>query len=167
MAKKISVNYTDTAISGATPMTLSLPTLNYAVDYRVRGDEPNEAIITNLTSPIDAPERIRWAHNDIKDVYKNTGIDPTLYYASRRGTQILCQLTDVLTVTDDSSPDYLAELPVSAHLVIKVPNNDLITEDVVMTLIKRMLAGLYETTGTTTTSRLRSLLRGSLLPPAL
>lgn len=167
MAKSLKFNYVDSAISGATAVTLSLPTLNYAEDFRVREDEPSEAIITNLTCPIDAPERIRWAHSDIKDVYKNTGIDPTLYYSSRRGTQILCQLTDVLTVTDSSSPDYLAELPVSAHMVIKVPNNELISEEIVLSLIRRLVASLYETTGTTTKSRLRSILRGSLLPTAL
>lgn len=167
MAKKISVNYTDTAISGATKVSWTLPTLNFASDFRVREDEPSEAIVTNLTSPIDAPERIRWAHSEVKDVYKGAGIDPTLYYPSRRGTQILCQLTDVLTVTDDASPDYQAALPVSAHLVVKVPNNELITEEIVLSLLQRLVAGLYETTGSTTSPRLRGILRGSLLPAAL
>lgn len=167
MAKELSVNYTDTPITGVTAVEITLPTLNYAKDFRVKQDEPKEGIITNLTSPIDAPERIRWAHSDIGDVYRNTGIDPTLYYASRKGTQILCQLTDVYKVTDSSAADYLAMLPVSAHLVLKVPNNDLISENVAITMLGRLLATLYETSGTTTSSRLRSLLRGSLIPSSL
>lgn len=167
MAKQLSVNYTDTAISGATAVQLTLPTLNYNADFRVREDEPNEAIITNLTSPIDQPERFRTAHSDVADVYRNTGIDPTMYYASRRGTQILAQLTDVYKVTDSADASYEALLPVSAHLVLKVPNNDLITDTLAITVLERLLACLYETTGTETSTRIAALLRGALLPSSL
>lgn len=167
MAKQLSVNYTDTATSTGAAVKLTLPQLNYGVDFRVTRDDAEEAVVTNLTSPIDQPERFRWAHNNIADVYKNTGIDPTLYYPSRRGTQVLCQLTDVYKVTDTADAAYLALLPVSCHLVIKVPNNDLISPEVAETLIGRMLAGLYETTATNQYTRLRSLLRGALLPASL
>lgn len=166
MAKTLNMNFKDTTVTGGTAVTLELPQLNYAADFRVTRDDAEEAIITNITSPIDMPERFRFAHNNLTDVYKNTGIDPTLYYASRRGTQVLCQLTDTYSVTDSTSPDYLALLPVSAHVVIKVPNNDLITVEQVEGLVTRMLAGLYETTSSRDT-RLRSLLRGALLPSSL
>lgn len=166
MAKVLSVNYTDTAVTGGTEVKLTLPQLNYGADFRVTKDEPNEAIITNLTSPIDQPERFRFAHSNVVDVYRNTGIDPTLYYPSRKGTQVLCQLTDVYKVTDTVDAAYLALLPVEAHLVIKIPNNDLMSPDVVQALFSRMLAGLYETT-TNDDIRLRSMLRGALLPSSL
>lgn len=166
MSKTIHTNYTDTTVTGGTAVSLTLPQLNYAADFRVTKDEPSEAIVTNLTSPIDQPERIRWAHNNVADVYKNTGIDPTLYYASRRGTQFLCQLTDVYSVTDSADASYLAMLPVEAHLVLKVPNNDLISPEIAEGIVTRMLAGLYETTAGQYT-RLRSLLRGALLPADL
>lgn len=166
MAKTLSVNYTDTAVTGGTAIKLSLPQLNWGADFRVTRDDAGEAKVTNLTSPLDQPESFRFAHSTVQDVYKNTGIDPTLYYASRRGTQILCQLTDVYSVTDSSSPDYLALLPVEAHLVVKVPNNDLLTPERVEALITRMLAGLYETDQNQYT-RLSGLLRGALLPSTL
>lgn len=166
MAKTLNMNFNDTTVTGGTAVTLTLPQLNYGADFRVTKDDAGEAIITNITSPIDMPERFRFAHNAVPDVYKNTGIDPTMYYASRRGTQVLCQLTDVLSVTDTSAPDYLALLPVEAHIVIRVPNNDLISAEQVEATISRMLAGLYETT-TGQQTRLRSLLRGALLPSSL
>lgn len=166
MAKTLSVNYTDTAVTGGTAVELNLPQLNYKTDFRVTKDEPSEAIITNLTSPIDQPERFRWAHNNVVDVYRNSGIDPTLYYATRKGTQILCQLTDVYQVTDSADASYMALLPVEAHVVIKVPNNDLITPEKVEGLVTRMLAGLYETTAGQYT-RLQAMLRGALLPADL
>lgn len=166
MAKTLSVNYTDTPVTGSTAVSYSLPQLNFGADFRVVKDEADEAIITNLSSPIDQPERFRFAHNIVNDVYKNSGIDPTLYYASRKGTQVLCQLTDVYSVTDSEDSSYLALLPVECHLVIKVPNNDLITPAVAEALTERMLAGLYETTAGQYT-RLKSMLRGALLPAAL
>lgn len=167
MAKSLSVNYTDSAISGASQVTLKLPTLNYGSDFRVKQDEPNEAIVTNLTSPIGQPERLRWAHSDVADVYRGSGIDPTMYYASRRGTQILVQLTDVFKVTDTEDASYEAHLPISCHLVVKVPNNDLVTDEVVLAEIQRLLGALFETTGTTPENRLKSILRGALLPAQL
>lgn len=166
MAKVLNLNYKDTAVTGGTVVELTLPQLNYGSDFRVVKDTAGEAIISNITSPIDQPERLRFAHNNVADVYRNTGIDPTHYYASRRGTQILCQLTDVYSVTDSAAPDYLALLPVEAHLVLKVPNNDLISVEQIEALITRMLGGLYETTASQTT-RLNAMLRGALLPPAL
>lgn len=167
MSKVLKYNYEDSAIAGTTSVSLTLPTLNFAQDFRVKQDDSKEAIITNLTSPIDQPERIRWAHSDVSDVYKGAGIDPTLYYQSRKGTQVLVQLTDILSVEDDDVPEYKAVLPLSVHMVIKVPNNDLITEDVIMQEISRLVAALYETTGTETVPRLRGILRGALLPTAL
>lgn len=168
MAKSLSVNYTDTAIAGATAPQITVPVLNYSTDFRVRQDEPNESIIANLTSPISQPERIRIAQQDVADVYRNTGIDPTMYYQSRRGTQVLLQLTDVFKVSDGTDASYEALLPISVHMVIKVPNNDLITSDICMNEVARLLGALYETNASGTTSnRLSSMLRGALLPASL
>lgn len=167
MAKVLNVNYTDSTPTGATTVELTVPSLNYGVDFRVMRDEPREAIITNITSPLDQPERIRWAHQDVSDIYRNSGIDPTLYYGTRKGTQVLFQLTDIFSVTDASDPQYLALLPIEAHLVLKVPNNDLLSEDVLMTEISRLLGSLYETSATGTKPRLRAVLRGALMPTDL
>lgn len=165
MAKELSVNYTDTAMSGS-EVKLTLPQLNYGSDFRVVRDTAGEAIITNITSPLDQPERFRFAANAVADVYRNSGIDPTLYYPTRKGTQVLCQLTDIYRVTDTTSADYLALLPVEAHVVIRVPNNDLISPQVVEQLVTRMLGGLYETEASQYT-RLQAMLRGALLPSSL
>lgn len=167
MARTLGLNYTDSSPTGATKVTIDIPSLNYGSDFRVMRDEPSEAVITNITSPLDQPERLRWAHQDVSDVYRNSGIDPTLYYATRKGTQVLVQLTDVFSVTDSADPTYLALLPISAHLVLRVPNNDLLSEDVLMTEVSRLIGGLYETSTGGTEPRLRGILRGALMPAAL
>lgn len=163
MAKSIEYNRTDTPISGVTSLTIPVGLVNYGADFRVKSNEPGEVVITNLTSPTDRPEKFRFAMSDIKDIYRNTGIDPSLYAPSKRGISILGQLTDVWTVVDSADPSYDVALPMEAHIVMKVPANDYITADMVLAFLGRTVDSLLET-GVNNSNRLKALLRGSLLP---
>lgn len=166
MGKVVNVGYTDTPISGVTSLDLPRGLLNFAADWRVKTDTPGEVVISNLTSPVDRPERIRVSQADVSNVYTGTDIDPSVYAPSRRGTSVLCQLTETFSVTDTTDADYRVDLPVSVHLVIKVPNSEFLTTDMVQASIGRLVSGLYDT-GSETTTRLAAILRGSLKPSDL
>lgn len=166
MAKSVVKNYTDTPISGVTSLTLPISVVNFGKDFRVKSDEPGEAILTNLTSPIDRPEKFRFAMSDIKDIYKNSGIDANLYSPSRRGVSVLVQLTDTYTVSDSTDTNYDVALPMEAHLVIKVPSNELISSQMIQDFVGRLTNGLFES-GAVNTNRIKSLFRGSLIPTDL
>lgn len=166
MAKSVVKNYTDTPISGVTSLTLPMSVVNFGKDFRVKSDEPGEAILTNLTSPIDRPEKFRFAMSDIKDIYKNSGIDANLYSPSRRGVSVLVQLTDTYTVSDSTDTKYDVALPMEAHLVIKVPSNELISSQMIQDFVGRLTNGLFES-GAVNTNRIKSLFRGSLIPTDL
>lgn len=163
MAKTLSVNYTDTAIPGVSSLSLNRGLVNYAADFKVKSDEPGEVILTNLTSPVVYPEKIRISVSDVSNVYTGSSIEPSLFSPTKRGTSLLVQLTEVWKVSDTVDPNLEIALPVSAHLVIKVPNHELVTPAAVETLLGRLVSGLYET-GSQTTTRLTALLRGSLKP---
>lgn len=163
MSKVLTYGYTDTPVSGVSNLSLPRPVVNFGVDYRVREDEPDQAIVTNLTAPQGKPEKFRWAYSEVQDVYRGTDIEPALRTQTKKGVQILCQLTETWNVTDSADATYNVALPVSAHIVLKIPNSDVITVDNVQYLIGRLISGLYET-GSDNTSRLQSMLRGSLLP---
>lgn len=163
MAKTVSVGYTDTQ---TTPKTLSRPDLSFTTDFRVKTNEPSEATLVNLTSPIDRQETIRFGFREIKDVYKNTSIDPSVAAPSKKGVQLLAQVSDIFSITDASVPTYRVDLPVSAHIVVTVPQCEYITADMVATLVSRALASLYDT-GATTSTRLSQVMRGSLVPTGL
>lgn len=166
MAKAVSVNYTDTAISGVIERALARGLINYGADWRVKSEQPEEVILTNLTSPTSYPERIRIGASEVADVYKGSGVEPGLYSPTRRGTSILCQLTEVWKVTDTVDSTYEVALPVTGHIVLKVPNNEQITPAMINTFLGRLVSGLFET-GSETTTRLASILRGSLTPADL
>lgn len=167
MAKVISAGYTDTPIEGVSTLSLSRAILNFEEDFRVKSDQPGkEVVLTNITSPIDRPEKIRIAYSDIANVYSGTGVDASVSAPTKRGVSVLCQLTDIISVTDDADPDYRIDLPVSYHLVIKVPASEFLTAADIQTGLGRLLSSVYDS-GVSTTSRLDAILRGSLVPHTL
>jgi len=167
MAKVKSNGYLDTPIDGVTTLTFPRAILNFSKDFRVKSDQAGkEVVLTNITSPIDRPERIRIAYTDIANVYSGTGIETSLLAPTKRGVSLLVQVTDVISVTDTTAPDYRIDLPVSYHLVIKVPASEHITAADVQAGLGRLLSGLFDS-GVSTTSRLESILRGSLVPSEL
>ena len=170
MSKVLSVNYTDTPIPNVEELVLERGRVNYAADFRVTRDTPStggaEVKITNLTSPIPFPEDFRFSVSNVNNIYAGTAIDPSFWGPTRSGVSILCQLTESWSVTDTEDPTYLVGLPVSAHLVIKVPRSEQVTPALVEGLVGRLVSGLYET-GDEGTNRLSSMLRGSLKPSDL
>jgi hypothetical protein len=167
VAKTISVGYTDTPISGVSSLTFPRGILNFTKDFRIKSNNAGkEIVLTNITSPIDRPENIRIAFTDIANIYAGTGVDPSILAPTKRGVSILAQHTDVLSVTDTVDADYRVDLPISAHIVIKVPSSEHVSAAVVQTLVGRLLSSLFDE-GVATTSRLESILRGSLAPTGL
>jgi hypothetical protein len=164
MTKVINRGYTDTPVSGVSSLTFPRAILNYGKDFRVKSNNSGkEVILTNITSPTDRPENIRIGYADIANIYNGTGVEPSVSAPTKKGVSVLAQVTDVISVTDDANSDFRIDLPVSAHLVIKVPSSEYITSAEVQTLLGRLLSSLYDT-GVSTTSRLDAILRGSLVP---
>jgi hypothetical protein len=166
MTKVVKPGYTDTAISGVSSLTFPRGLVNIGKDFRVKSNTGKEVILTNLTSPIDRPENIRLAYTDITNIYNGTGIESSLSAPSKKGVSVLAQVTDVLSVTDSTDADYRIDLPMSAHLVLKVPASEFVNSAQVQELIGRLLSSLFDT-GSTGTDRLEAILRGSLIPSEL
>lgn len=168
MAKVINKGYTDTPITGVSSLTFPRAILNFNKDFRVKTSANNgsEVVLTNLTCPVDRPEKIRLAYTEIANVYSGTGIEPSVLAPTKKGVSLLAQVTDVLSVTDDADADYRVDLPISAHLVIKVPQSQHVNAAVVQEVIGRLLSSLFDS-GVSTTSRLEAILRGSLIPTEL
>lgn len=166
MSKVVNVGYVDTPIQGVTSLKLDRGLLNFKADWRIKSDTPGEMVLANLSSPVDRPERLRIAQSDVANIYQGTDIDPSVYAPSRRGTSILCQLTETFSVTDTVDADYRVDLPVSVHLVIKVPNNENLSAAMIQTTVGRLVSGIYDT-GSEATTRIAAILRGSLKPSDL
>lgn len=160
MAKTLNKGFTDSVTS---TKNVAIPSLSWATDFKTKTDDPNEVIITNVTCPLDRPETVRFGYTEINDVYKNTSIDSSVYAPTKRGIQLLAQINDVYSVTDTVDATYRVDLPVQAHIVIKVPANENITADVVNALIARSVSTFYATS-TVTSEKIAAMIRGSLRP---
>lgn len=167
MAKTVDLGVTDTPISGVSSLTFDRGLLNFKEDFRIKSNQNGkEVMLSNITSPIDRGESIRLAYNDINNIYSGTSIDPSVYSPTKRGISVLTQITNTLSVRDSSDPNFRVDLPISAHLVVKVPSSEFINAQQVEVLIGRLLSSLFDT-GSTSESRLEAILRGSLLPTEL
>lgn len=163
MSIVISTGTSDTAISGVTAPAVTLPVLNFGVDFRVKAETSKETILSNTTSPLDQPESIRFGFSEIANIYANSGLNSDQIPGTVKGVNILAQITDTIKVTDTANAAFGQYLPVSAHIVIKAPQSGYITPAVVQTLINRLYASLYENGS----SNLAPLLKGVLTPRAL
>lgn len=167
MAKVVSLGHTDTPISGVTTLTFPRAILNYEKDFRIKSnDAGKEVVLTNLTSPLDRPEKIRIAYTEIANIYSGSGVDPAVMAPSKKGVSLLVQLTNVMSVTDDTDPSYRIDQPFSLHLVLKFPSSEYLTGAVVQEQVGRLLSSCFDS-GSLSTDRLEALLRGSLIPSDL
>lgn len=163
MAKILNKGYD---VTNETSLVTAAVGLDFATDFRVKEETPKEVKLVNITSPLDRPEVLRFAYSEVADVYKNTSIDKTVYAPTTKGVQILAQVMDTFSLTDDTDASYRVDLPVSAHLVIKVPANENISIADIQGIVNRLNGCLFEGK-TTATARLDAILRGSLTPSAL
>lgn len=167
MSKSLSLGYTDTAFGSPLGATFVFPRryINLTADWAVKSNTPGEAIMTNITSPADRIEKIRIGFSEVADIYKGSGIDPAYYAPSRKGVSVVSQITEVGRITESTDASFV-DVPLSAHLVIKAPSNELITVAVVQTLLSGLISTLFPENSIATT-RLNAMLRGVTVPPEL
>lgn len=162
MSYTVNTNTLDQPISGV-EMKLPIPAVNFDANFRMTKNDPRELIVTNLTSPLGLAEKFRWSFSDVANVYSGTDISPALRSQLSQGVSVLCQLTENWTVTSSEDPSYEVVLPVSAHVVLKLPVNNAISGDNILTLVERLISGIMPK-GEIGSERLAALVRGSLSP---
>lgn len=162
MAKQIDKGYTNTPVDSPVTLTYTRDQINYDADFRIQKDTGAELWLTNITSPIDRPEKMRVARKEISNVYQGTDITSNFQAPSKKGVNLHVQLHQTMKVTDTENPEFEVHVPISTSITIKTPAS-FIDADHVNDSVKRLLSGLFETNDVST-SRLNALLRGSLAP---
>lgn len=110
--------------------------------YVVSKDEPGEAILTNVAGALDQPNSIRFGVSAISDIFRNTPLSPAPGQ-SVAGVSMLAQVNEVWKL--DDAADSLSPLyvPASAHLVVKVASDALVTPTVVANLMLRLFGAPF------------------------
>lgn len=166
MAIATSFGFNDTAIEGVSSLNFPRGLINMT-DWRKKTEKPgSEIVITNFKTPSDQPEKLRIGYTEVSNVYNGTGVDASYMAPSKRGIQLLVQDTAVLKVTDSVDPTFAYLLPISAHLVLKAPVSEHVTANDILTVVGRLLSGLFDT-GAITSTQLEAYMRGALTPSGL
>lgn len=159
----VSSLYKDTLTA---PKNISVVNLSYATDFKKSSDEPEEAIITNITgSELTSPESLRYGVSQVANVYTGTRTDATTQFPSKKGVQILVELNENYRAVN-SVTGLEVDLPCKGRIVLRVPNNSAVTADLIGDLLQRTIAAAFAT-NLSTSSRVVGLVRGSLLPDGL
>lgn len=165
MSATLSWNYTDTSITSVG--TIQPASLSFDTDFaKKEASDANSCIITNVTSPYDRPETIRYAISRISNIYSGSGLEAGYQAPNRAGTSLLIQDVTILT-SEDAATGIRVDYPFSAHLVLKIPYSAVVTDAVLNTVLARLLGACFEKSGSTPGPRLSKLIRGALIPSAM
>jgi hypothetical protein len=155
MATTYSWGYTNSTASlkSVTQVALGLKT-----NYGLAEDSANQCLLSNITSPIDQPEVIRYDFEKQKVSVSDLANPPK----SRDGVRYVCTLKDIYRETRDNGDVY--DHPFQISISIKHDTSVNWTNALVAAELARAISGLYnETDGDW---RFESLMRSALEPQA-
>lgn len=159
----VSALYKDTVTA---EKSISIADLSYASDYTKVSDEPEEAVIRNITGlELTSPESLRFGVSAVTNVYNGTNTDAASQFPSKKGTQVLVEISENYRAVNKVTGDEI-DLPCKGRIVLRVPNNSAVTADLIRDLLTRTIAAAFAT-GKSNPSRIVELIRGSLLPDGL
>lgn len=148
---------TGQAIASTVDFVPTQPTL---ASYAYSKDEPGEAVYSNIAGALDQPNTIRYAVASIADVFKNSPVAP-ITDQPVDGLSILVQVNEVWKVADSANTSFVPYyLPVSAHMVLKVPTDEYVTAAAVVSLVARLAGAPMRAAGDNMSVALGQLLHG-------
>lgn len=165
MSKTISNNQPTSSVT----VTATVPVQNWTADYRVAADKAGDVELVCIKTPLDATSQAIFKSSTVPNIYKGIGASiPTgLRDAMVTGVKLLNQRNEIWTKSDSTDTVYRVNKPVSCHIVLQVPNDELITVDEVQGLINRTCGQLYEIVDSKGTTRLAAMLRQALTPTGM
>lgn len=163
---------TSNNLSGGTGTTVSLNAGNSIdwSDFGVVGKTADSVILSGLSSPLDAKNKIRYQYGRIANIYTGTDINTSLQLANREGVSLLVQSTSAVSIADSADARYRALMPISAHMVLRFPRDNNMTPTLLSAVIKQLFNCLSATKPTgasnsdTFTVALPRLMRGGIDP---
>lgn len=97
----------------------TLPAMDYDKDFAVSHDG-DAVVLSNLTTPVDQPETLRYAQYDVANVYKNTDIQPIYRENGVRGKKNIISLLDTARVTSLDG-EVIVDYPVKVAISMEYP----------------------------------------------
>lgn len=145
---------------------ISVPDLKFKENFVKASDEPNEAVIANITGPeIGSAENIRFGASVVNNIYASTSTDLSQMPSNKKGVQTLVEISTTYRGTNTVTGQEI-DLPCKGRIVLRFPTNSCVTEELIKDLLTRTIASSFSET-LTDASRQLELARGSMLPDGM
>lgn len=165
MSKTVTPSYS--SIVGVTNKTLTVPVFDFSTIFARSGKgEAGEVILLNKTSPISRPELARIASKKIADVYKGTGLAPSIQNPIKTGSQTLVGIQGAFEILDTET-GVVDVSPYKVHTVITFQDRPEITNAMKTDVIMRHNGLLARSTGaaaTDVTFDVNTIAMGGIIP---
>lgn len=149
----------------ATTHNVALPDVTKS-DYAKSSDKAQDTTYKNITGPIDQQTVVRFATEDVADVYKEFDILPSFQSVSKSGTRSLFQKKDILRVTnapsstETSGCDYwVQDCPFKGNITVQVLRSPYVGTAEVSAFLKSLASLLWQSADDENT--LNMVLRGA------
>jgi len=130
--------------SAMTPLGYDGSGVIAAVPYVLRTDNPGETVYQNVSCNIDQPNYVKYSAAVVPDMFKNISLSPIEGQTGVQGLNYLIQVAETWAMRDGiATPS--AFLPVSAHIVLKLPQHVAVDATAVTGLVCRLLGALCGT----------------------
>lgn len=160
MAKTISYGPNGTAVAGVSDVVTTTLPLNFTADFRSIEEGPSKVVYTDITAPQDRASTLRIAQSSRANIYSGTSIDPSVFLATKRGTDTIIEVRETHEETDSTDSTYLRHYPVRAALTLTLPDASQVTADAVVRLINRLVAAVATQGDDELTAGVTALLHG-------
>lgn len=153
---------THTTYPGSNPVTIQIPLPawgNWVVDDTIQ--EKNTLYLMDTTAPTTSPRRMKLQRRILQNVYMNSDISTANRANIKKAFLLFGEYTSIWDETDSADSTYDVKYPVKVSFQVVIPQNDLITEALVMQLVAEGMQPFYSTAGL---KRIAKWMSGSLNP---
>jgi len=127
--------------------------------YAFEKDDPGDAVMKNVAGSLDQPNRIRFAYQEIPNIFSNVPYNPAPGQDTS-GISILIKVEELWKVDDASDSVAALLLPAAVHTVIRLPRHALVTPTVAADLYRRGVGAPFRNGTDTLSVAITSLVNG-------
>lgn len=127
--------------------------------YAFAQDDPGEAIYANVAGALDQPNKILFKASAIPDMFKSVPLTPAVGQRVD-GLSLLVQVQETWKIDDAADAVAPIYFPVSAHTVLRIPTDALVTPAVVASMLLRLWGAPFRNGTDTLATAITSLVHG-------
>lgn len=146
-----------------TTVSKSITPFDWDSKFAVTVNDGQNLTLTNTDADLSAPMTVTFKVQTVKNVYNQTGINPSLWAQNWTGVDVLIQTRNDLILSDSTNPTSTQVLPFKGNITLRIPNSEFSTAETLEEFLLQMFASASSSAGDIA-SRLAELARGAKTP---